>query len=103
LSADQFSGGVWLVELAPLGSGEAVAATVAATLGVPLEPGSTMTESIVGWLRGRPALLILDNCEHVLDHGRCARCRHRHRLDPLDEREVVDHLAHFLHRAEAPP
>ena len=43
-------------------------AAVAATLGVQLQPGSTMTESIVAWLRSRPTLLILDNCEHVLDH-----------------------------------
>ena len=67
LSSDLFPGGVWLVELAPLGVGEAVPAAVAATLGVQLQPGSTMTESIVGWLRARPTLLILDNCEHVLD------------------------------------
>ena len=42
-------------------------AAVAATLGVQLQPGSTMTESIVGWLGARPTLLIMDNCEHVLD------------------------------------
>src|SRR5262249_52904176 len=59
LSADQFPGGVWLVELAPLGSGDAVAASVAATLGVHVEPGSTMTESIVRWLPAQPTLLIL--------------------------------------------
>jgi predicted ATPase/class 3 adenylate cyclase len=67
LSSDHFSGGVWLVELAPLGVGDALPAAVAATLGVLLQPGSTMTESIVAWLRFRPTLLILDNCEHVLD------------------------------------
>ena len=67
LSSDLFPGGVWLVELAPLGVGDAVPAAVAATLGVQLQPGSTMTESIVWWLRARPTLLILDNCEHVLD------------------------------------
>ena len=68
MSSDQFPGGVWLVELAPVGVGDAVPAAVAATLGVQLQPGSTMTESIVAWLRSRPTLLILDNCEHVLDH-----------------------------------
>ncbi len=69
LSAEQFPGGVWLVELAPVGVGDAVGAAVAATLGVQVQPGSTMTESIVAWLRSRPTLLILDNCEHVLDHA----------------------------------
>ena len=68
LSSDQFPGGVWLVELAPVGVGDAVGAAVAATLGVQLQPGSTMTDSIVAWLGSRPTLLIVDNCEHVLDH-----------------------------------
>ena len=77
LSSDQFPGGVWLVELAPVGVGDAVPAAVAATLGVQLQPGSTMTESIVAWLRSRPTLLILDNCEHVLDHVAAAGRRHR--------------------------
>ena len=40
LSADQFPGGVWLVELAPVGVGDAIPAAVAATLGVQLQPGS---------------------------------------------------------------
>ena len=40
---------------------------MAATLGVKLQPGATITESIVWWLRARPTLLIVDNCEHVLD------------------------------------
>ena len=53
LSSDVFPGGVWFVELAPLGVGDAVPAAVAASLGVQLQPGSTMTESIVGWLRAR--------------------------------------------------
>jgi predicted ATPase len=67
LSSDLFGGGAWLVELASLGVGEAVPAAVAATLGVQLQPGTTITESIVWWLRARPTLLIVDNCEHVLD------------------------------------
>ena len=68
LSSDQFPGGVWLVELAPVGVADALPAAVAATLGVQVQPGSTMIESIVAWLRSRPTLLILDNCEHVLDY-----------------------------------
>ena len=67
-SSDQFPGGVWLVELAPLGVGDAVPAAVAATLGVQVQPGSTMTRVDRGLVASRPTLLILDNCEHVLDH-----------------------------------
>ncbi len=44
-----------------------VIAAVAATLGVQLQPGMTMLESIVEWFVGRSRLLIIDNCEHVLD------------------------------------
>ena len=69
LSSDQYPGGVWLVELAPVGVGDAVAAAVAATLSVQPQPGSTISESIVAWLGSRPTLLIVDNCEHVLDHA----------------------------------
>jgi len=36
-------------------------------LGVQAQPGMTLTESIVDWLSVRPTLLILDNCEHLMD------------------------------------
>ena len=67
MSSDQFPGGVWLVESASLGVGDAVPLRWPETLGVLLQPGLTMTASIVAWW-GHVQLLILDNCEHVLDH-----------------------------------
>ena len=67
LVVDEFVDGVWLVELAPVNDPDLAAAAVANTLGARLQPGATMVESIVEWCLGRRMLLILDNCEHVLD------------------------------------
>jgi predicted ATPase len=62
----EFPDGVWLIELAPVGEPAVVPDVVATTLGVtPSELG--MTDSIVRALSGRHLLLVLDNCEHVLD------------------------------------
>jgi predicted ATPase len=58
---------VWLVELAEIASPERVPQAVAETLGVTGGGGRTLTESVVAALRSRPTLLVLDNCEHVID------------------------------------
>jgi predicted ATPase/class 3 adenylate cyclase len=60
-------GGVWFAELAPLSSGDAVPGAVAALLGVQVQSGCTLTDAVVEWMRAQRSLLILDNCEHVLD------------------------------------
>ena len=62
----EFSDGVWLIELAPVGDPAAVPDAVAAALGVTPQAGLTVTDSIVQALSGRRLLLVLDNCEHVL-------------------------------------
>lgn len=67
LVVDEFVDGVWLVELAPVADPDLAVTTIASALGVSLQPGSTMIESIVDWCLGRRMLLIVDNCEHVLD------------------------------------
>jgi hypothetical protein len=61
-----FSDGVWLVELAALAEPDAVPEVVATALGVTARTG-TVTDSIVNALAGRRLLLVVDNCEHVLD------------------------------------
>ena len=43
-----------------------VIATVATAFGVRQQQGETMAGSVVSWLHTRRALLVLDNCEHVL-------------------------------------
>jgi predicted ATPase/DNA-binding SARP family transcriptional activator len=59
--------GVWLVELAPLSKGELVAQTVAEALGLHGQPGQSPTETLVDALRTKKMLLVLDNCEHLVD------------------------------------
>ena len=63
----RFADGVWFVELAPLGDPVALPALVATALGVTPQAGMTVTESLALALSGRRLLLVLDNCEHVLD------------------------------------
>jgi predicted ATPase/DNA-binding CsgD family transcriptional regulator len=58
---------VWLVELAPLSEGELVAQEVAATLRVREQPGRPILETLIGTLREKNLLLVLDNCEHLVD------------------------------------
>ncbi|HSY80812.1 MAG TPA: hypothetical protein VK807_03580, partial [Gemmatimonadaceae bacterium] len=52
---------------APVGDPEAVPDAVAAILGVTQQPGKTVSESVATALDGRVRLLVIDNCEHVLD------------------------------------
>ena len=64
--ADEFTDGTWLVELAPVRADDEVADAVASTLGLRPSPGVTATEQLVDWCRRVDALIILDNCEHVI-------------------------------------
>jgi len=65
--ADEFPDGVWFFELAAVTDPAAVPDAVAALLGITQQPGKTVTESVASALEGRSRLLVLDNCEHVLD------------------------------------
>src|SRR5438445_3623441 len=62
----EYEHGVWLVELAALSDAGLVAQTVASALGLREAPGRTIEESLIGFLRERSLLLILDNCEHLV-------------------------------------
>jgi len=64
---DEFPDGVWFFELAAVTDPAAVADAVAAVLGITQQPGKTMAQSVAAALEGRVRLLVLDNCEHVLD------------------------------------
>jgi predicted ATPase len=66
-SADNFSDGVFVIELAAVGDPAAVPEAVAAVLGVTQQPGLSVAESVAAALEGRSRLLVFDNCEHVLD------------------------------------
>src|SRR5262249_38117036 len=62
-----FPDGVWLVELAELRDGSMLAEVVAAALGLHDQPGRSPAEVLVGFLAPRRVLLVLDNCEHLID------------------------------------
>ncbi len=62
-----YSDGVWYVDLAPLTDSDAVPVTVARGLGLPDQPGRSTIDTLLRFLHGRRLLLVLDNCEHVLD------------------------------------
>lgn len=63
---DAYPDGVWLVELAPIADAALVPAAVATALSVKEESFRTLTETVVDHLGAKSALLVLDNCEHVL-------------------------------------
>ena len=63
---ERFAGDVWFVPLAPLADPALVPATVAHALGVPDSVAHPPATALAAAVRGRAALLILDNFEHVL-------------------------------------
>ncbi len=65
--AANFAGGVWLVELAEVTAG--VGRHVAAALRLPDAPAQDPVESLCAHLVDEELLLVLDNCEHVLDES----------------------------------
>ena len=65
--AGVYPDGVWLAEFAPLSEGALVAQALATVLGVHEQPERSLTDTLVDFLRAKRALLVLDNCEHVVD------------------------------------
>jgi predicted ATPase/DNA-binding CsgD family transcriptional regulator len=63
----RFDDGVWLVELAPLADPSLVPQAVASTLGVREQPGRPLLETLSGYLSSKKVLLVLDNCEHLIE------------------------------------
>src|SRR5258706_2912798 len=61
-----FPDGVWLVELAPLSDPGLIPPPVASVLGLKEEPDRLILATLIDHLRGKRALLILDNCEHLI-------------------------------------
>jgi predicted ATPase/transcriptional regulator with XRE-family HTH domain len=62
-----FPHGVWIAELAPLADPALVPQAVATALGVRDAAGRTFVEGIIAALGEQRVLLVLDNCEHLLD------------------------------------
>ncbi|MEO3796990.1 LuxR C-terminal-related transcriptional regulator [Nonomuraea sp. B10E15] len=66
-TAGEYADGVWFVDLVPVTDPSMIATAVAGALGLGEQPGSDITESVLATLADRHALLVLDNCEHVVD------------------------------------
>jgi predicted ATPase/class 3 adenylate cyclase len=80
----QFPDGVWVVELASEVDPKRLPALLLSALGRRNEPGRSTTETIISCVQDRRSLVVLDNCEHVVDAagslindllGACARLR----------------------------
>ena len=62
--------GVWLVELAPISDASLVTSAIARTLNVQASPNRPILDTLIAYLKRKRLLLILDNCEHVIEEAR---------------------------------
>lgn len=65
--AQNYGDGVCYVDLAPITHPDVVPVTAARALGLPDQPGRSTIDTLQQHLRDRHMLLVLDNCEHLLD------------------------------------
>jgi len=64
---DSFKDGVWWVELAPLSDANLVPSAIAKALGINAQSDQPLTETLANFLEHKQILLVLDNCEHLID------------------------------------
>lgn len=64
---DGSGNGVWFIELAPLASGDYIPAAIAQALGISLPAEGDALANLVKTIRSWDALLVFDNCEHVVE------------------------------------
>ena len=65
--ATDFAEGVFYVDLAPIADPDLVPVAVAGALGLADQPGRSATDAVIRFVSDRRLLVVLDNCEHVLD------------------------------------
>ena len=58
---------MWYVDLAPITDPDLVPVAVARALGLPDQPGRSTIDTLLRFVRDRQMLVVLDNCEHLLD------------------------------------
>ena len=66
-TAGVYGDGAWYVDLAPITVAEVVPVTVARALGLPDHPGRSTMDTLLRFVPDRHLLVVLDNCEHLLD------------------------------------
>ena len=64
---DQYADGAWYVDLVPVTDDAMVGATVANAFGFGEQPGRSPTDTVISKLAGAETLVVLDNCEHLVD------------------------------------
>lgn len=64
---EEFTNGVWFVELASLADAALIAQSVATNLRLQEQQGTSLEEVLKAYLRAKSLLLILDNCEHLIE------------------------------------
>jgi predicted ATPase/class 3 adenylate cyclase len=64
---DEYPDGVWFVELAPIGEPDNVVPVIAGVFGRGAPAGVTLRDSLLDLLASKELLLVLDNCEHLVD------------------------------------
>ena len=67
----EFKDGVWLIELAQLADSTYVLSTITSTFHLRELPGARLIDTVTDYLRAKQLLLVLDNCEHLIET--CAR------------------------------
>jgi predicted ATPase/class 3 adenylate cyclase/DNA-binding CsgD family transcriptional regulator len=65
--AGKFGDGVCYVDLAPITHPDVVPVTAARALGLPDQPGRSTMDTLLRFIRDRQILMVLDNCEHLID------------------------------------
>jgi predicted ATPase/class 3 adenylate cyclase/DNA-binding CsgD family transcriptional regulator len=63
----EFDDGVWYVDLAPITDPDLVPITAARAFGLPDQPGRSTMDTLTRFVTDRQTLMLLDNCEHLLD------------------------------------
>jgi predicted ATPase/class 3 adenylate cyclase len=66
-SLDQFPSGIWFVELAPLTDPDLIPQTILTATGIQTQQGKSALDGLIDFLREKTSLLILDNCEHLIE------------------------------------
>jgi predicted ATPase/class 3 adenylate cyclase len=64
---DRYPDGVWFADLAPITDPELVASVVAQSLGMTQGQASRVDEALAEWLKRKRLILVLDNCEHLVE------------------------------------
>ncbi len=63
----KFEGGVWFIDLAPISDPSLLPSVTLDALGLTAEPGLSPLDSLVKHVRNQPVLMVMDNCEHLVD------------------------------------